>query len=886
MGNKMGLGRWVQTLFRSSDIEVQLKSLNRLYATLSQINQTIIKVKDDETFFQEICNASVASGQFCMAWIGMLNQDQKIIPVAQAGKGIDYLEGINIDISDRERRQGPTGRAIIEEHCTFSQNIATDLLMLPWRDGALKHGFRASASVSIKLHSKVIGAFTVYADEPMSFGPDQLRLVEEIGSNISFALEVLEIEKEKKTTEEQLKQTQFTYQKIFEDHAAVKLLIDPKTSQIVDANNAAAVYYGWTQAQLKTMNVSQINVLSPERIDAEIKKAVKENKVFFEFKHHLANGEIRDVEVYSSKIEVNGKEYLHSIVHDITDRKQAELLLKEKTDEIEAQNEEYIQINEEYKQINEDLFKAKEKIQRSERALKRQNETFTKLLKNLTQGVFMVEAPSGKPIMANDSALQLLGRGILPGADKQNLSEVYKAFKGDTDIPYPVEEMPVSLGMKGETTYVDDMVVERPDGTRITLEVFGTPVTDENGQVWASLVSFTDITHRKKTEQELIKAKERAEESDRLKTAFIQNMSHEIRTPMNAIMGFSELLGDVFDKKEKLEMYAQIISHRCKDLLDIINDLLDISRIESGQMKVSYGKCDLDLLFADLSEFFNEYRKRLSKEHLELELSCLCDFKATFFSTDVGKLKQILINLITNALKFTEYGKITGGCKWYDAQTLLFYVEDTGTGIPADKQEKVFERFIQLNESRRSNIGGTGLGLPIVKGLVNLLGGEVFLQSEPGKGSTFSFTIPYRAIETPRNNPNQSEEAVSSSFSNQNVLIVEDDNFNAMYLQEILTQTGLMPHLATTGKEAMEKALNLQVDLILMDVRLPDTNGYEITRQLKQHNPELKIIAQTAYATPGEIQKAMDAGCNDYISKPINKDLLLKMMSKHLTQCV
>jgi PAS domain S-box len=886
MGNKMRFRRWVQTLFKPSDFEVQLKSLNKLYATLSQINQTIIRVKDDETFFQEICNASVTSGQFCMAWIGILQEDQRIVPVAQAGKGTDYLEGINIDISDRERRQGPTGRAIIEGHCTFCQDIATDALMRPWRDEALKHGFCASASVPIRLHSKIIGAYTVYADEPMSFGEDQLRLVEEIGANISFTLEMLEIEKGKKITEEQLLQSQHTYQKIFEDHAAVKLLIDPQTSQLVDANKAAAAYYGWPQEQLKTMHVSQINVNSPEQIDTEIKKAIKENKVFFEFKHRLANGDIRDVEVYSSRIEVNGKEYLHSIVHDITDRKMAELQLKEKTDEIEAQNEEYIQINEEYKQINEDLFNAKEKIQRSEKALKRQNAIFTKLLKNLTQGVFMVEAPSGKPIMANDSALQLLGRGILPGADKHNLSEVYKAFKGDTDIPYPIEEMPVTLGMKGETTYIDDMVVERPDGSRITLEVFGTPITDETGQVWASLVSFTDITHRKKTEQELIKAKERAEESDRLKTAFIQNMSHEIRTPMNAIMGFSELLNEVFDKKDKLEMYSQIINHRCRDLLDIINDLLDISRIESGQMKVSYGKCDLDLLFADLSEFFNEYRKRLCKEYLEFELSCFCDFKVPFFSTDVGKLKQILINLITNALKFTEHGKITGGCKWYDTQTLLFYVKDTGTGIPADKQEKVFDRFIQLNESRNSTIGGTGLGLPIVKGLVNLLGGEVFLESEPGKGSTFSFTIPYRPIEVPHSHETQTDESVNTGFSNQNVLIVEDDHFNAMYLQEILTQTGLMPHLATTGKEAMEKALNLPVDLILMDVRLPDTSGYEITRQLKQHNPELKIIAQTAYASPGEIQKAMDAGCNDYISKPINKELLIKMMNKHLTQCV
>jgi signal transduction histidine kinase len=226
-------------------------------------------------------------------------------------------------------------------------------------------------------------------------------------------------------------------------------------------------------------------------------------------------------------------------------------------------------------------------------------------------------------------------------------------------------------------------------------------------------------------------------------------MSHEIRTPMNAIMGFSSLLVDYYNDKPRLEQFAEIINLRCNDLLEIINDILAISKIESGQLPVNKEACNLDDLFAELADFFTEHQRKIGKLHIKFELSSQCHSSDFTINTDKVKLRQIFINLIGNAFKFTEKGKIEGGCKLDENNNLVFYVSDTGIGIPPDKLDIIFERFIQLPQDRDITYGGTGLGLSIVKGLIGLLGGRIWVESEPeilseGKpgGTTFYFSIP------------------------------------------------------------------------------------------------------------------------------------------------
>ena len=263
----------------------------------------------------------------------------------------------------------------------------------------------------------------------------------------------------------------------------------------------------------------------------------------------------------------------------------------------------------------------------------------------------------------------------------------------------------------------------------------------KNG-VNAWLAGFTiDITEQKKAQRELLIAKEKAEESDKLKTAFLQNMSHEIRTPMNAIMGFSEILPDAFDDKEMLKQYSGIIIQRCDDLLIIIDEILDIAKIESGHLSLHNENCKIKQWFSEMNTFFVEYQKRQKKEHIELKFSYTFN-DGDIVNFDQGKIKQILINLLGNAFKFTEKGQIEVGCHFQDNNQLYFYVSDTGPGIPLEKQSFVFNRFAQLDPMNSKLYGGTGLGLAIVKGMLEAMNGNIRMESTPGKGTAFYFWIP------------------------------------------------------------------------------------------------------------------------------------------------
>jgi PAS domain S-box-containing protein len=471
------------------------------------------------------------------------------------------------------------------------------------------------------------------------------------------------------------------------------------------------------------------------------------------------------------------------------------------------------------------------------------------------------------------------------GAGFNNSSEMIG--KNDFDMPwattdaenYRADDQEVIKSGKAKMHIVE--MIHQVNNQVKWLDTSKIPLRNAKGQIIGILGASADITERKKNEKELIEAKERAEESDRLKTAFLQNMSHEIRTPMNAIMGFSSLLVENYDNKPNLEKFSEIISQRCSDLLEIINDILDISKIESGQFAVHVEACDINELFAELKSFFTEQQNRIGKQHIKFSLQFIGNKSGVLVQTDKVKLKQILINLIGNAFKFTEKGSIECGCQ-IDNNQLLFYVSDTGIGIPTDKYELIFERFSQLHHPAVKNIGGTGLGLSIAKGLANLLGGKIWLQSEPDKGTTFNFSIPYNKSGSLPKEYKAGNEDQPFIFSNKTILIVEDDYYNALYLKEILGHTGFNIVSTIYGKEAVQIATSQPVDLVLMDIRLPDMNGYEATCLIRKLKPHMKIIAQTTYAAHDERQKAIDAGCIDYVSKPTKQELLLALIRKHL----
>jgi len=513
---------------------------------------------------------------------------------------------------------------------------------------------------------------------------------------------------------------------------------------------------------------------------------------------------------------------------------------------------------------NEELVLAKERAELAE-------EKYIELYDFAPIG-YVTLSKGGNIAGLNFSAARLLGK-----ERSRLLNTPFAFFVSENSLPDFKLFLKYILKSKAKETCEVLLSIDRSHSIYVHME----GILSQNGE--QCFLSILDLTDRKQAEKNLI-AKEKAEESDRFKTAFLQNMSHEIRSPLNVIMGFSELLVEQYNNKQKLEHYSQIIHQRCSDLLNIINDILDVAKIESGQLTVNAEVCNLHELFDELNVLFSELQKKLNKQHIHFDIQVISDPVITAVVIDKVKLKQIFINLISNAFKFTDNGRIEAGCRIDNNSNLLFFVSDTGIGIQLDRQDTAFEPFTQLNQKAEKNLGGTGLGLPIVKGLIDLLGGSLFLDSKPGVGSTFSFIIPFKTIEPLPPKPLIIEETTGVYFPGKVILIVEDDAYNAEYLKEVLAITGAIILHTFSGREAVEIALSNAVDIILMDIRLPDMDGYEATRQIKQQKPGIEIIAQTAYAAPQDKQKAFEAGCDDYITKPSAPDLLLAMISRHLAK--
>jgi PAS domain S-box-containing protein len=399
--------------------------------------------------------------------------------------------------------------------------------------------------------------------------------------------------------------------------------------------------------------------------------------------------------------------------------------------------------------------------------------------------------------------------------------------------------------------------------------------------------------HRNRLEQ-LVKertidleiAKEKAEQSDKLKSAFLANMSHEIRTPMNAIIGFSNLLNDnEIDPRDKSELVSHII-HNSNTLLHLIDDIIDIAKIEAGQLEINKKNCQINKILNELFETFSEKKKLL--HHKDIDLIFKPGIENLNFTTytDPIRIQQILTNLIDNALKFTDKGKIeiTYILKEEKENSFIeFYVKDTGIGLSKDQQSQIFSRFTKFENDKKKLYRGAGLGLAICKNISNLLGGDIWIESEPKKGSTFYFTIPYLKVSEDDIILKKDQKENIYNWANKSILVAEDEESNFLFMEMLLSKTNVNILRAKDGVEAVEKFQKNNIDLILMDIKMPNMDGLEATRRIRKIDKDIVIIAQTAFAMENDEKISINAGCNDYIAKPIRKPKLLKLINKYLT---
>lgn len=426
-----------------------------------------------------------------------------------------------------------------------------------------------------------------------------------------------------------------------------------------------------------------------------------------------------------------------------------------------------------------------------------------------------------------------------------------------------------------------DCIAIRKDGSKFPAIAYSETII-ENDQVAGRLGIIIDATLRNKHIESLRDRTQRAIASDKQKSSFLANMSHEIRTPMNSIIGFANLLASDQVPNDQKTDFVKLIQSSSQMLLNLIDDIIDIAKIEAGEIKIKKGECHPKTIINEIYTSFTEYKTQIDKDHLKLKLAV--PDSDIVFKTDVFRLRQILTNLVNNAVKFTEEGEITIGLKKKSEQLLEFFVEDTGIGMTREELRDVFERFKRTKTSEKKNISGSGLGLAITKNLIELLGGQMWVNSKPNKGTKFTFELPY--IHIPSNTTIEYTKVADKSnynWKDRTVLVAEDDQNSYNLIEQILKKTQIRIIHAKNGKEAVEACrIHNNIDIILMDIQMPKLSGFDATKQIRIQNPSITVIAQTAYAMEGDKERSILAGCNDYITKPIHPDSLLDKMDQFL----
>ncbi len=754
-----------------------------------------------------------------------------------------------------------------------------------------------------------------------------------------------------KKQEEELIKSEDKYRLLFNNNPQPMWIYDLETLAFLEVNEVAINHYGYSKEEFLSLTLKDMRPAEdiPDLLD-DIKNTRSIVNKAGEWRHLKKNGDIIDVEITSHTIVFNGRNARYVLINDITERKRIQfeyqVMIQTSRDGfwiVDVNTGKFMDVNQSYCEMigytSEELLQMT--IQDIE-AVENHEDTKQHIALIIEKGFDSFETKhktkSGK-IIDIEASVTYIHSGIEQFfVFVKDVSERKRMEKEVLKLSHATEQSPASIiitDLEGRMEYVNSKLLEITGYTKEELigknpRIFSSgektksgykklwdtissggewggefhnkkkngelywesasisPIFNEKQEIINYLAVKEEITERKKFIEDLKIAKEKAEESDRLKSAFLANMSHEIRTPMNGILGFTNLLLEPDLSSEEKETYINIVNQSGQRMLNTVNDIVEISKIEAGIVTLNLKEVNVQERLDELILFFTP---EAMKKGLKLSLEKEAPKTAQVISTDQHKLDSIFTNLIKNAIKYTDKGSIEIG---YDVTTLeqtpslQFYVKDSGIGISEERQKAIFERFIQADIVDKDARQGSGLGLAISKAYVELPGGKIWVISEKNKGSTFFFTLPCnmdskRKVRiSPAVLSENEGNSIIPEISGLTVLIVEDDETSEMLISIELEKFSKEILKVTTGLDALEVCRkHPDIDLVLMDIQMPGMNGYETTRKIRDFNKEVIIIAQTAFALTGDREKAIEAGCNDYIPKPIKKAELQSLIQKN-----
>ncbi len=812
--------------------EDEIIKLNRVYRVLSNVNQMIVRTTKVDEILKESCNIAVTDGEFLSSWIGYVNKEtNKVTVLSYAGIGKEYLENINIDFNDRKQSGGPTGMAIKSSTHIVSNDIEHDEKMIPWREDALKAGYKSSIALPIKVFGKIVYVYNLYSGEVNFFDEDEVKLLDELVMDVSFALEFIEREKERMLMEESLKESEQKYKDIF-FYAPVGIYQSSREGKILHANTRFIEILGYRSIE-ELMSVDMHK-------DIYYNKAERE-KLISEYE---SIGEVENLEVKWKKKDGtpiwislsshvfhkdDDKVYFEGFVRDITDKKH-----------------------------DEELLIASE-------------EKYRNLIETMPEG-FYRSTPEGYFVDVNPAFIKMFGY--------DSKEEIMKAYIPET-FYYSKEERD-----EGERENVDFMPetdiyrLKKKDGSEIWIEDYARYIRDASGKLVFHEGIMRDITESLRAQKAILEAKDKAEEMSRLKSSFLANMSHEIRTPLNGILGFAEILKSDIKDDEQLNC-VEVIEKGGRRLLETLDLILNYSKLEAEMITALYSE-------VNVSKVINEVVKNFEAMAKNKNLFIKKDIKYINLAANIDErfLRHSLNNLIKNAIVYTNEGGLTVTFD-KDENDMIIKVKDTGMGIARENFDIIFEPFRQESEGWGRNFEGTGLGLSITKRFVEMMKGNIEVESEVGVGSTFTIKLPFieyaeiTNVENINEKPEKETPVIKSSKKKElSILLVENDEDNMLYTSAILSKH-YFTDTAIDGYEAIEKAMKKAYDIVLMDINLgKDIDGIMATqkiRELKGHE-KTPIVALTAYAREGDKEEFLAGGCTHYLGKPFTVKQLLDLI--------